>query len=217
MNARSLHLQVPAGLVLAVLFFTACRSSHPGPPPALSASDLQPGQVILQASFDGGSKEPDWPGDFLLETYPPAGATQRAARSVPRKGDGAAMIVLPIAPPRPVGAHTRLRFRYHLTGASAMTVQLFDVTVQDNRHIRLENLEPGRWVAMDLDFARDSRRNDGSPDPTFPAGHRVDDLFFFVEGLTAGSAVLFVDDVVLFDAGTGDSARDGTFISPEAQ
>ncbi|MBN8249713.1 MAG: hypothetical protein J0L84_20015, partial [Verrucomicrobia bacterium] len=123
-------------------------------------------------------------------------------RSVPRPGDGAAMIVLPIAPPRPVGPETRLRFRYHLTGASAMTVQIFDATVQDNRHIRLENLEQGRWVMTELDFTRDARRNDGSTDRTFPAGHLVDDLFFFVEGPGAASAVLFLDDVVLFDAVT---------------
>jgi hypothetical protein len=35
---------------------------------------------------------------------------------------------LHIDPPRPVGKPTKLRFRYHLQGASVMTVQVFDVT-----------------------------------------------------------------------------------------
>lgn len=51
------------------------------------------------------------------------------------------MISLQIEPPRPVGAKTKLRFRYHLTRASALTLQIFDATVQDNRHVRLNNLK----------------------------------------------------------------------------
>jgi hypothetical protein len=185
---------------LAGMLFTACHPSRSGGPPALSPSDISPGRIILRAPFDVGPKDPDWPGDFLLEAHPPVGAIGRAARSVPRQGDGTAMIVLPISPPRPVGSQTRLRFRYHITGASTMTVQIFDATVQDNRHMRLENLEQGSWATMELDLTRDSRRNDGSPDSAFPAGHLVDDLFFFVEGPGARSALLFLDDVVLFDA-----------------
>ncbi|MBX3731057.1 MAG: hypothetical protein KF791_00535 [Verrucomicrobiae bacterium] len=202
MKPRSLHLHLTTGLALAGTLFTACYSSRPGDPRAVPSPEIPTRRIILQASFDTGAKDPDWPGDFLLAAHPPAGATGRAARSVPRPGDGAAMIVLPIAPPHPVGADTRLRFRHHLTGASAITVQIFDATVQDNRHIRLETLEQGRWVTTELDFTRDSRRNDGSPDRAFPAGNLVDDLFFFVEGPGSGSAVLFLDDVVLFDVGT---------------
>jgi len=83
-----------------------------------------------------------------------------------------------------------------------MTVQLFDATVQDNRHIRLVDLAQGEWTTRYLDFNRDSRRNDGTPNSPFTAGNLVDDLFFFVEGGGAKSARLFIDEVVLFDAGT---------------
>jgi hypothetical protein len=103
-----------------------------------------------------------------------------------------------------VGAHTKLRYRYHLTGASAMTVQIFDATVQDNRHIRLGQLKQGEWATQYLDFSRDSRRNDGTPGSAFTAGNLVDDLFFFIEGDDAKTATLFVDEVVLFDAGRND-------------
>ena len=44
----------------------------------------------------------------------------------------------------------KLRLQYHLTGASSMTVQIFDLTNQDNRHIRLKGLKQGSWEATYL-------------------------------------------------------------------
>jgi len=99
-----------------------------------------------------------------------------------------------------VGAHTKLRFRYHLTGASAMTVQVFDLTDNDNRHIRLRDLKPGAWQTAYLDFTKDARRNDGRDTP-FAAGHLVDDLFFFVEPAADSEVGLLIDEVVMYDAG----------------
>jgi hypothetical protein len=98
-----------------------------------------------------------------------------------------------------VGAHTKLGFRYFLTGATACTVQIFDATVQDNRHVRLTDLKQGEWTTLYLDFSKDSRRNDGTANSPFAAGNLVDDLFFFLEG-GSGNPTLFVDEVVLFDA-----------------
>jgi hypothetical protein len=188
--SESAHYEL---LIDDVIFFANDPALPPEPEPF-------PNRVILLAAFDTGPKEKYWPGDFVIDENPPPGANWRAARSVPRKGDGVPMISLPIAPLRPVGAHTKLRFRYHLSGASSMTVQVFDATVQDNRHIRLNNLKQEKWTTLYLDFTRDSRRNDGTLNSPFNAGNLVDDLFFFVEGEGAKSATLFVDEVVLFDA-----------------
>lgn len=160
-----------------------------------------PNRVIFLAAFDTGPKEKYWPGDFEIVEQPPAGNYWRAAKSVPRKDGKAVMVRLQIEPPRPVGAHAKMRFRYHLTGASAMTVQIFDATVQDNRHVNLRDLKTGEWTTAYVDFTRDSRRNDGTRD-TFRAGNKVDDLFFFVAPETGRSATLLVDEVVLFDAAT---------------
>jgi hypothetical protein len=85
---------------------------------------------------------------------------------------------LQIEPPRPVGEHTELRFRYYLAGTGNMTVQIFDKTDMDNRHIHLRNLAQEAWKMIYLDFTRDSRRNDGTDTP-FAAGHIVDDIFLF--------------------------------------
>ncbi len=181
-----------------VIFFATDPDLPPEPEPF-------PNRVIFIAAFDTGTtaaeKPKYWPGEFELVTRDlPAGSYWSAARAVPQKNAKGKWIRLQIAPPRPVGAHTKLRFRYHLTGASQMTVQLFDLTDSDNRHIRLRDLKPGAWQTVYLDFTRDARRNDGR-DTRFAAGHLVDDLFFFVEPAGDREVDLFVDDVVLFDAG----------------
>ena len=80
-----------------------------------------------------------------------------------------------------------------------MTVQMFDATVQDNRHVRLSQLKQDIWATLYVDFARDARRNDGTPNSPFTAGNLVDALFFFVEGDGAQKAALYVDEVVLYD------------------
>jgi hypothetical protein len=175
--------------------------------PALPAEkEPFPNRVIFLAAFDTGPKEKYWPGDFEIVEQPPARGYWRAAKAVPRKDGKAVMVRLQIEPPRPVGAHTKLRFRYHLTGASAMTVQTFDATVQDNRHVNLRDLKTGEWTTTYVDFTRDSRRNDGTRD-TFRPGNKVDDLFFFVTPDAGKEATLFVDEVLLFDAGMAGSSK----------
>jgi len=170
--------------------------------PALpSEPEPFPNRVIFLAAFDTGPKEKYWPGDFELVEQPPTNAFWRAARTVPRKDGKGKLVRLQIEPPRPVGAHTKLRFRYHLTGTSAMTVQVFDATVQDNRHVNLTGLKQGEWTTRYMDFSRDSRRNDGTPNSSFTAGNKVDDLFFFVRPEGEKPVELCVDEVVLFDAG----------------
>jgi dienelactone hydrolase len=50
--------------------------------------------------------------------------------------------------------------------------------------------------------SRDARRNDGTPDSPIAPGNLVDDLFFFMEEPRMPDATLFIDEVVVFDAGT---------------
>ena len=142
------------------------------------------------------------PQTLIVET-PPSGSHWRAARSVSTKDRKGQFISLPITPPRPVGLHTKLRFRYHLTGAAAMTVQIFDATVQDNRHLHLRDLKQKDWTTLYVDFSRESKRNDGTPNSQFAAGNLVDDIFFFLTGEGSDQGTLLIDEVVLYDAGSG--------------
>jgi hypothetical protein len=169
-----------------------------------------PRRVILQAGFDTGidakSKPKYWPGEFDVATKSsgaPDDSYWGVARAVARKEGGDKWLRLQIDPIRHVGEHTKLRFRYHLSGASSMTVQIFDVTDQDNRHIRLRDLKQDEWQFAILDFTRDAKRNDGGDTP-FAAGHKVDDLFFFVEPAGDQEVQLFIDEVTLFDAGEAE-------------
>jgi hypothetical protein len=159
-----------------------------------------PNRVIFLAAFDTGEKEKYWPGAFeIVEKGLPADSYWRVAKAVPRKDGKGLWARLKIEPPRPVGAHTKLRFRYHLTGASAIMVQVFDATDADNRHINLRGLKKGAWHTVYVDFTKDGKRNDGKDTP-FAAGHKVDDLFFFVEPAGSGPTQLLIDEVVLYDA-----------------
>jgi hypothetical protein len=166
-----------------------------------------PNRVIFLAAFDTGtdakSKPKYWPGDLEIVTKSkgaPEDSYWGVARAVPHQETKGKWIRLEIKPPRPVGEHTKLRFRYHLTGADAMTVQVFDATDGDNRHINMKGLKEGAWQWAILDFTKDAKRNDGKETP-FAAGHTVDDLFFLVTPAAGKEVQLHVDEVTLFDAG----------------
>jgi hypothetical protein len=187
-------------LIDDVIFF----ADDPDLPPE---NEPFPNRVIFLAAFDTGidpqSKPKYWPGEFEIVTRgkgAPEGSYGGVARAVRRLEGRGKWIRLQIAPARPVGARTKLRLRYHLTGASATTAQVFDLTDNDNRHIRLEGLTSGSWQTIYLDLTTNARRNDGGSTP-FAAGHEVDDLFFFVEPAGDQEAELFIDEVVLYDAG----------------
>jgi hypothetical protein len=75
---------------------------------------------------------------------------------------------------------------------------MFDVNDQDNRHIHLKDLKQGAWEWANLDFTKDSRKNDGKQTP-FAAGHKVDDIFFF-PAADGPEVTLLIDEVVLYDA-----------------
>jgi hypothetical protein len=171
------------------------------------AAEPFPNRVIFLAAFDTGINPPSkakyWPGEFEVLTRSkgaPEDSYWGVAGAVPHRETKGKWIRLEIKPHRPVGAHTKLRFRYFLSGTSSMTVQVFDVTDGDNRHIHLKGLKEGAWQWAILDFTSDAKRNDGK-NTAFAAGHKVDDLFFFVKPQSDKEVQLYVDEVTLFDAG----------------
>ncbi len=183
-----------------VIFF----ANDPALPPE---TEPFPNRVIFLAAFDTGtdakSKPKYWPGEMDIVTErsgAPEGSFWSVARAVPRQDGKGKWLRLQIEPPRPVGERTKLRFRYHLTGARDMTVQIFDATDQDNRHIVMKDAAQGTWTTQYLDFTENAKRNDGGT-TLFAAGHLVDDLFFFIEPEGEREPQLFIDEVVLFDAG----------------
>src|SRR4030095_2679127 len=62
----------------------------------------------------------------------------------------------------------------------------------------VSELAEGKWTELDLNFTRDARRNDGSPQ-TFRDGERMDDFKVFVgKPAHAASYELFLDDVIFY-------------------
>ncbi len=182
-----------------VIFF----SEDPGRP---AEKEPFPNRVLFLAAFDTGitprERPKYFPGEFEVVTKDlPADSYWGVARAVPRKDGKGKWARLEVRPPRPVGARTKLRFRYHLTGASGLIAQVFDATDQDNRHVRLKGLKQATWATQYVDFTADGRKNDGRQTP-FAAGHKVDDLFFFIEPEGGRDVELLVDEVVLYDAGS---------------
>jgi len=177
------ELVAGAALITGAFLIAGCANSQPRE------------RVVRSWNFELDRSVPS-KGEFIPVSLAKDGRSARVATAVRTQDGRSLMVRLPVEPPQPVGSPARLRFRCRLSGTTALTVQMFDVNVQDNRHIALPNLPPDQWLAFDLDFTRDSRRNDGTHDD-FAAGNRVDDVFFFVHD-AGPDAHLSVDDVVLY-------------------
>ena len=187
-------------LVDDVIFFSNDPALPPEPEPF-------PRRVLFVAAFDSGLapkyRDKMWPGAYevVRPSQAPSGSWWGVARAVPQeKAKGGKWIRMQIKPPRRVAETTKLRFRYLLKGTTKMTVQTFDLTDQDNRHIHLANCKQNEWTTQYLDFTNDGSRNDGGDTP-FEADHLIDDLFFLVKPEGKAEMELFVDEVVIFDAG----------------
>lgn len=181
MNRRLPSLGFPA--LAGSLLLAGCQGTGPR------------GHVVREWDFSPEATS-RLPGTYRAVPTPGEGLTGHAAEAVRTRDGRSLMVQLMVQPPEPVGSPARLRFQCHLEGADSLTVQMFDVTVQDNRHIVLRDVPAGRWLDLNLDFTRDSKRNDGTPD-VFPASNPVDDVFFFVPD-AAPAARLRVRDVSLY-------------------
>jgi inosine-uridine nucleoside N-ribohydrolase len=140
----------------------------------------------------------------------PEGEGSRHCRSVltldfdDKQGDHkslyAACIFNPVPGP-PMGEHTRLAFRYKLSGTDALRVQLYSLSNGYHRHLTLKGLVQDEWREATVDMTA-MRRPDGSGGP-LAKDERIDDIQFYV----APTASVLVDDVVLYDAAPADEKR----------
>ena len=104
-----------------------------------------------------------------------------------------AVIFNPVPGP-PIGPNTRLRFKYKLTGADTLRVQLYTLTNGYHRYLSVSGLEQGKWLDGCVDMTK-MRRPDGTGG-ALATDERIDDIQFYVDP----RAELLIDDVVLYDA-----------------
>jgi inosine-uridine nucleoside N-ribohydrolase len=138
-----------------------------------------------------------------LETKDVTVAGTRAFRAVltqdfdDRQGDAATMyraVIFNPVPGPPMGANTRLRFRYKLTGTDTIRVQLYSLSNGYHRYLSVSGLEGGKWLEGCVDMTR-MRRPDGTGG-ALAKDERIDDIQFYVDP----RAELLIDDIVLYDA-----------------
>jgi hypothetical protein len=104
-----------------------------------------------------------------------------------------AVVFNPVPGP-PMGANTRLSFRYRLERADTIRVQIFSLSSDYHRQLILTGLPQGIWKSAAVDMTT-ARRPDGSGGP-LAADERIDDIQFYVPP----EAELLIDDIVLYDA-----------------
>lgn len=112
-----------------------------------------------------------------------------------------AVIFNPVPGP-PMGANTRLRFRYHLSGGDKFRVQIYSLSNGYHRKLELSGMKQDAWTTATVDMTQ-LRRPDGSGGP-LSADERIDDVQFYVEP----AAKLLVDDIVLYEAATVQGGKE---------
>lgn len=148
-----------------------------------------PQRILYTGQFDTGKQGQEWPGNF--EIVPDAGNFWRAARSIKNDDTGLPWIRLDLRGPRTLGSKTQLHFRYRLTGADNLRVQLRNSTANITHELPITSLTRDAWTETTLDFSNLIAKN-GSAN-----GHRANEIHF----LCPADAELFIDDVLLFEPG----------------
>jgi inosine-uridine nucleoside N-ribohydrolase len=121
-----------------------------------------------------------------------------------RQGDMKTMYRAVIFNPVPgpvMGANTRLRFKYKLTGTDTIRVQLYSLSNGYHRYLSVSGLEQGRWLDGCVDMTQ-MRRPDGTGGP-LAKGERIDDIQFYVDP----RAELLIDDFILYEAAAEGEKR----------
>ena len=110
-----------------------------------------PKQILFTGWFDTGKQGQEWPGDFEIVPHEKP-LTWKAARSVKNAGTGESWIRLSLRGKRRLNTvwENELFFRYHLTGADRLTIQLRepDSTIQWN----LTDLKQNEWSESTSQF-----------------------------------------------------------------
>ncbi len=95
---------------------------------------------------------------------------------------------------RPSGPNTKIRFRYWIKGPDMLAVRVHDATADRDVGPAMLGCPQGQWRTQYFSLSRDERTDKGEP---MPAGSLLDSVSF---DCPLGGE-LYIDEVVLFDAG----------------
>jgi hypothetical protein len=133
-----------------------------------------PRRFLFTGWFDTGRQGGEWPGDFEIVPHQPP-LKWKTAQAVETPDKQARSIRVDLRGPRPLGDRVTLRFRYHLSGAQSMEVEV------GRTLLMLSQLKQDTWSETTIEAA--------------PAAKSIDQLVFRVPS----AARLLVDDVLLYE------------------
>jgi inosine-uridine nucleoside N-ribohydrolase len=145
-----------------------------------------PRRFLFTGWFDTGKQGQEWPGDFEIVPHEKP-RTWKAARSVANAKTGEPWIRLSLRGERRLGAVTELFFRYHLTGADRLRIELAHGknVVQASE---VKDLKGDAWSEVTASLEESKAAN---------ADVLIDEVRF----LLPKDARLLVDDVLLYEPG----------------
>jgi inosine-uridine nucleoside N-ribohydrolase len=141
-----------------------------------------PKRIIYTAGFATGAKGKEWKGDY--DIVPDDGAFWKAARSVQNAKTEAPWIRLDLKGQRPVGEKVRLTFRYRLTGADRISVELANTAEGKPVVAELKGAKKGEWASAELTFDVGKLKSVNEVRFLFPKGAEalIDDVLLFEPG-----------------------------------
>jgi len=157
-----------------------------------------PRRIIFTGWFDTGKQGAghEWPGRFELVPHEPP-RTWKAARSIKDPASGQARLEMSLRGARRLSNHTRLRFRYRLSGADSIHVALVNGARGRSYHETLREAATDRWSEASIDF----RVKPDALDDKEPA---IDAIHFLVR---RQDTLLLVDDVLLYEPEATESTK----------
>jgi hypothetical protein len=191
-----------------LLLLAGCATS-PAPPGLVDRGPM-PARVHVAEDFETDLERRWWLAGAVVADGPGRACKGTSSKDFDDKmGDPAkryAAVIFNPVPGPPMGPSTRLAFRYRLRGSDTLRVQLFSLSNNYHRRLVLPGLPQGEWRQACVDMTL-LRRPDGSGGP-LSENERIDDIQFY----TDPAAELWIDDIVLFDAGPGPEPFPGRVV-----
>src|SRR5205823_5021934 len=106
-------------------------------------------RFLFTAWFDTGKQGKEWPGDFEIVAHEKP-RTWKAAKSVMDTATGEPWIRLSLRGDRRLEGWVELSFRYRITGAEAMRVELLHTGTKLEMKRELKDLKKDEWGEMRL-------------------------------------------------------------------
>lgn len=145
-----------------------------------------PKRIFFTGWFDTGKQGQEWPGQFEIVPHEKP-RTWKFARSIADSETGEPKLVVDLRGPRRLAEVTKLTFKYRLTGADRLKIDLVDP--QGNHSAELTGLKTGVWAEATVPFKMEGANQ----------AERTAKAIAF--GLPAG-AQLEIDDLLLYEPGT---------------